>query len=66
MLYVCVFVCLLMKGSFSFDPNDAKFTQKIDEWSGRAVHYILPNKCRIATEIYLKRVRHYEITHSML
>ena len=26
-----VFVCLLMKGSISFDPNNAKFTQKIDK-----------------------------------
>ena len=26
-----MFVCLLMKGSISFDPNNAKFTQKIGE-----------------------------------
>ena len=29
-------VCLLMKGSVSFDPDKAKFTQNIDECSGRA------------------------------
>ena len=39
--YVCVFV-LLMKGSISFDPNNAKFTQKIDEYSERVMHYIPP------------------------
>ena len=40
MLYACV--CLLMKGFVSFDPNNAKFTQKTDECSGRVMHYIPP------------------------
>ena len=31
MLYVCMYVRLLMKGSLSFDPNNAKFTQNIHE-----------------------------------
>ena len=31
-----------MKGSISFDPNDAKFTQKINECVGRVMHYIRP------------------------
>ena len=40
--YVCmyVFVCLSMKSSVSFDPNNAKFTQKIDVCTGRVMHYI--------------------------
>ena len=39
-MHVCV--CLLMKGSVSFDPNSAKFTQKIDECSGCVNSYIRP------------------------
>ena len=50
MLYVCMFfffffflfVCLLMKGSFRFDPNDAQFTQKIEECMGRVINCIQP------------------------
>ena len=44
-MYVCMCVCLfflLMKGSFSFDPNNVNFTQKIDECSRRVMHYIPP------------------------
>ena len=41
MLYACMRVCLLMKGSVSFDLNNTKFTQKIDECSGCVIHYIL-------------------------
>ena len=40
MLYVCVFVWMLMKGSVSFNPNDAKFTQRIDEYTGHVNSYI--------------------------
>ena len=37
---VCMCACLLMKGSISFDPNDAKVTQKIHECVGRVNGYI--------------------------
>ena len=39
-MYVWLFVCLLMKGSISFDPNNAKFTQKIHECMGHVINYI--------------------------
>ena len=46
MLYVCmyvfmhVFACFLTKGPASFDPNNAKFTQKMDECLGLVMLYI--------------------------
>ena len=39
---VCVCVCLLKKGSISFDPNNAKFSQKINECSGHVNRCIRP------------------------
>ena len=38
MLYVCMYVCVFVcykKGSNSFDTNNAKFIQKIDDCTGR-------------------------------
>ena len=40
MLYACMYVCLLMKGSLSFDPNNAKFTQNIHDHTGHVKRYI--------------------------
>ena len=41
-VYICMCVCLLMKGSISFDPNNAKLTLKIHDCSGRVNSYIGP------------------------
>ena len=35
MLYVCLYVCIFEKGSFNFDLNDANFSRKIEENTGR-------------------------------
>ena len=37
---VCMYICLLMKGSISFDPNNAIFTQNIHEGKGCVNRYI--------------------------
>ena len=44
MLYVRMYmhVCLFMKGSLSFDPNNAKFTQNIHEGMAHVKRYIGP------------------------
>ena len=42
MLYVFMYVCKLMKDSVSFDPQNTKFTKKIDECMRRVMHYIPP------------------------
>ena len=39
-MYVCCLFVLLVKCSISFDPNNAKFTQKINVFMGRVMHYI--------------------------
>ena len=42
---VWVFVCVsvwLMKSSISFDPNNAKFAQKIKDSMGRVINVIRP------------------------
>ena len=39
---VCMYVWMLMKGSVSFDPNNAIFTQNIHEGMGRVNNYIQP------------------------
>ena len=33
-----------MKGSISFNPNNAKFTQKIDECTGSVIATLLPTE----------------------
>ena len=38
-MYVCMYDCWLMKGSLSFDPNNAKFTQNIHEYTERVNNY---------------------------
>ena len=39
---VCMYVWMLMKGSLSFDPNNAKFTQNIHECTRCVNSYIRP------------------------
>ena len=46
-MYVCLFVCF-KKGSISFDPNNAKFTQKIDDCMGRVINFIRPKTMQIS------------------
>ena len=41
-MYVCMCVWMLMKGSVSFDPNNAIFIQNIHEGTGLVNSYIQP------------------------
>ena len=60
-----MYVRLLMKGSISFDPNNAKFTQKLNARMENVINYIQPkmvlNWLKIANML-----SHYEIMHKML
>ena len=38
---MCLFVCY-KKGSVTFDPNNAKFKQKINDRTGRVIHFSRP------------------------
>ena len=52
-IYVCMYsmyACLLMKGSLSFAPNNAKFTQNFHEGTGHVNRYIRSK----SVQIYLK------------
>ena len=51
MLYVCMHVCLLMKGCLSSDPNNAKFTPNIHEGMAHGKRYIDPKICAELAEI---------------
>ena len=44
-MYVYVFVGY-KKGSITFDPNNATFTQKIDDCMGRVIDVIRPKKAQ--------------------
>ena len=60
MLYVCmhVFVCY-KKGSITFDPNNATFTQKID-YTGRVM---TENGAELSEKSLKMGSCHYEILH---
>ena len=60
-MYVCMCVWMLMKGSVSFDPNNAIFTQNIHEGTGRVNSYIRPKSVQnwlkyqcICAQLHLK------------
>ena len=43
MFYACVHVCLVVNGkALSFDPNNARSTQNINEGTGSVINYIQP------------------------
>ena len=45
LMFVCMYVCICLfvcykKGFITFDPNNATFTQKIDDCTGRIMNFI--------------------------
>ena len=59
-MYVCVFVCLfvcLFACSVTFDPNNATFTQKIDDYMGGVMNCSSTEKslkmCSVAMKNYI-------------
>ena len=51
-MYVCmyVFACLFVcykKGSATFDPNNATFTEKINDCMGQVINFIRPKTVQI-------------------
>ena len=39
MLYVSMYLCMLAKGSVSFELNDVKFTWNVEQNTGRVLNY---------------------------
>ena len=64
MLYVCV--CLLMKSSVIFYPDNDKFTQKIHEYAGRVINYIRPKMVENWLKNPCNMLGRNEIVHKML
>ena len=46
-MYLCMYVCLLIKDSVTFDPHKTRFTQNIREGTGCVNSYIRPKSVKI-------------------
>ena len=57
-----MFVCY-KKSSVTFDPNNAKFTQKIDDCEGWVINFIQPKTVQNWLEKLENVLGHYEKLH---
>ena len=63
MLYLCMCLFVIRKALVTFDPNNAKFTQKIDDCEGWVINLFDQKRCRIGWKKLENVLGHYEKLH---